>query len=90
MVWFERLKELRVAAGLSCRELDRIAGTTIGYCWLLEHGGRRQTNGDILRKYASALGCTVDWMLTGAGKRPSDKSIRAAVIEATRIADSAA
>ena len=85
MVWFERLKELRRVTGVSCRELDRLAGTTRGYCWALERGSKHDVGVHILAKYCAALGCTLDWLIHGKGPRPTDETILAALKKAAAM-----
>jgi len=88
--WFDRIRELRLVAGVSCRELDRLAGTTCGYCWTIEHGTRKDVGGTILIRYCGALGCSIEWLLKGTGKRPTDKMVRRSVAKAKTVADSRA
>ena len=66
-----RLRMLREAAGLSARSLDAKAGCGIGYAAMIESGARGKKVGlDVARRYARALGCTLDWLLDGSGKGP--------------------
>lgn len=63
---------------LSARELDRLAARAEGQCALLESrkGGALTAT---VAAYCRALGCSVEWMATGQGDRPTAETVRAAV-----------
>jgi transcriptional regulator with XRE-family HTH domain len=74
----DRLKELRVAAGLSQRELCRRMGVDPSYVTRLERG-EREPSADVLRRWAEACGVQVAVLDPAAGLpellsslRPSD------------------
>ena len=73
----QRLRELRLTAGLSCRGLDATAGLHSNHVAALEHVDNCQAV--TARKLADALGCTVGWLVAGEGEAPSAEDVRAAV-----------
>lgn len=63
----QRIRWLRVAAGLDQQSLARLAGISKTTMWQYEHGGRSATP-EILGKIAAVLGCRiVDLMPPEAG-----------------------
>ncbi len=81
----KRLEELRTLAGLSARELDRLAGLREGHSWLLEHNENPNPELRTIAAFCRVLGCTYGYLAAGEGKRPS----RAAVIRAVEAARAA-
>ncbi len=61
-----RLRATRIKAGLSARALDRKADITAGHTTLIESGRRVDPSSETMRKLASALDVSVDWLLSGA------------------------
>jgi len=66
-------------AELPARELDRIADTTEGHTSLIESGVVKNVTAGTIAKLARTLGSTTDWLITGEGKKPTERVIRAAV-----------
>lgn len=88
-----RIRQLRQIAGVSARELSRLA-LLPGACHvsLIESAGAKS---DRLRAstaiaVARVLGCSLDWLLMGVGKPPRDRVVRAAVERARARYDSSA
>jgi transcriptional regulator with XRE-family HTH domain len=77
-----RAEYLRRTAGLGVREADRLAGTHRGQCAQIERGHRENPRRDALVKIAALYGARLDWLLTGEGKAPSERSIKRAVAAA--------
>ena len=71
--------------GLSTRELDRLAGITEGHTSLIETGARPNIEARTAASLARVLGVSLDWLVTGAGKEPSERAVRSAVA-AARVA----
>lgn len=78
----ERLRRAREAAGISCRELDRLAGITPGHSWSLERGARATPTSATASALARALGVSLDWLIDGQGAEPTVEQITAAVTTA--------
>lgn len=74
----ERLREARIIAGLDAKRLDKLAGITPGHVRLIENGIREHPAATTLSRIAAVLGLSLDWLIDGRGKRPSDRAIRAA------------
>lgn len=74
-----RLGWARKLAGLSSRELDRLAGLTLGHAHLIESGRRPRVEVDTARGLARALGVSLDWLADGVGATPSEEQIVVAV-----------
>lgn len=79
-----RIREARELAGISARELDRLAGLSENHTSLLE-SVVRDVRAETAVAVARTLGVSLDWLLVGEGKAPSERSVRAAV-EAARAA----
>lgn len=62
---------MRIAAGLSGRELARRAGLSPGYPWHIESGRVHQIGSGAATALAEALGCSLEYLLRGAGDPPS-------------------
>lgn len=79
-----RLRLARELAGISARELDRIARSRgDGLAARVESGARSNLEAGTAEEYAVALGLSLDWLISGIGQPPSEKKVRAAV-EAAR------
>lgn len=78
----ERLRELRLCAGLSAKELDRLARKTEGHCTAIENkiGNRAQAN--TFAEYARVLGASAGWIAFGEGEIPTADGVRTAVEKA--------
>ena len=70
---------LREAAGISARELDRLASLGQGHSRLIEIGVRPNVEAETARKLAVALGVSLDWLIGGVGDPPTVTRIRRAV-----------
>lgn len=77
-----RLRRLRVIAGTSARELDRLAKTPVGLAAMLESGARSNVEVETALKYARALGCSLDWLILGSGKPPAAADVSSAIAAA--------
>lgn len=75
----ERLRRLRERAGISARELDKLAGTAVGLAAMLEKGTRDGSRTDTLVKYARALGATFEYLAMGIGKPPTAGAVSSAI-----------
>lgn len=80
----DRLREARSFSSLSARELDRLAGIGQGHSALIESGQRPNVEAKTATALARVLGVSLDWLLMGRGRPPSDAAIRAAVAEARK------
>lgn len=80
-----RLQEARKLADLPARELDRLAKTTEGHASLIESGVVDNMKLNTLGKLAGVLGVTMGWLIDGAGKPPTARSVQVAV-DAARAA----
>ena len=79
----ERLKELREEAGISCREVARLAGCAqaiVSRTERSEKGISRAT----AERLARLFGCSLDWLCMGNGPRPDDAAVLASVKKAAR------
>jgi len=65
-----RLREAREARGLSTRELDAAAKVAIGRTWQIESGRKANVEVKTIARIASALGCSIDWLVSGVGDGP--------------------
>lgn len=72
-----RLKWLRGAAGLSAREVDRLAGLHSGHTWTIEHGTECRAQVNTLESIARALGIEPAWLVFGVGDAPDPASVSA-------------
>ncbi|HEY2509462.1 MAG TPA: helix-turn-helix transcriptional regulator [Polyangiaceae bacterium] len=87
----ERLRELRITAGISSRELGRLAGLSHGHIGQIERE-ELDVRAVKLVGIAEVLGVSLDWLCLGKGEPPSgemlQRSIRAARRrhEAARVA----
>lgn len=85
----ERLRRLRDIAGISARELSRLAQLpSQSHVTLIESkGGTLSTT--TATALARVFGCSLDWLVNGTGKEPSARAVRASVEEARRLFDAA-
>lgn len=60
MTFGEKIKELRLAKGLTQDELATMVGITQGFMGLIERGGRKGHDADLVNRLASALGVPLD------------------------------
>lgn len=72
----DRLRTARKAAGLSTHALDRASGCVRGHTAQIE-SGKRSPTAHTASKIARALGVTLDWLVNGDGRAPSERSLRA-------------
>lgn len=77
----ERIAEVRQLAGLSGRELDRLAGLTLGHVAAIE-AGRFSPGAGTLEALRAALGVSLDWLVAGQGKAPPARVVATAVAAA--------
>lgn len=77
-----RLKAARALAGISGRELGRLAGVSETYPSMIESGLRPNVEGHIVDRFAVVLGVSCDWLLGGRGEMPSEGEMQAAVARA--------
>jgi transcriptional regulator with XRE-family HTH domain len=81
-----RLRLLRQRAGISARELDRLACRTEGHVNLIEMSRIASVSAETVADYARVLGASCDWLITGEGRVPSERAIKAAIERArTRL-----
>lgn len=89
-----RVTFLREKAGVSARELDRLAGLAEGHVSMLElrerrgEGGSRPHSRTAIR-LATVLGASLEFLLLGEGAAPSTATMKAAVAAARRRAQAA-
>jgi transcriptional regulator with XRE-family HTH domain len=81
----DRLAFARTKGGISARELDRLAGKTEGHASLIEARRAADVLASNVAAYASVLGVTVEWLLTGEGDEPTEESVTAAVDPRPRV-----
>lgn len=81
-----RLLYARELTGISSRELDRLAGTTEGHASMIERGERPRIEVATADKMAIVLGLSLDWLVRGAGRRPTKRHVVAAVEQAREVA----
>ena len=85
----QRLHWAREAAGVSARELDRLAGKTPGHVGLIEARDSDAT-GKTLAAYAAVLGLSLDWLIVGDKDRaPRVEDMTVAVARARERAAAA-
>jgi transcriptional regulator with XRE-family HTH domain len=89
----KRLLYLRTVADLSGSELARLAGISRAYPSALERGSGKSTGArmahDLAARIASVFGAKTEWFATGAGKPPSEQTIRRAVSRARSAVNAA-
>lgn len=67
MVFRDKLKEQRIAAGLTQAQLAEKSGVTTRTIQNYELGSRRPSNMEVVQKIAEALGTTADYLLGTSG-----------------------
>lgn len=80
-----RLRALRVTAGLSCRELSRLADLAPSHVALIEDGTIKLKRGlerDTLRGLCRVLACEPDYLVRGSEPAPVASEIALAVTRA--------
>lgn len=78
----KRLARLRRYTGLSARGLDLLAGAARGTTALLELGRRDTMSAETASKYIRALGCSLEWLIGGVGKAPTEAHVSTAIAAA--------
>lgn len=87
-----RLKSLREKAGLSAREVDRLAvlgngkHLTPGHSLYIETNDKPNPTMETLTAIARVFDVSLDWLVDGEGEMPSNEHIRIAVADAHRRA----
>lgn len=79
-----RVRRLRKKGGLSQRELAWLATTSPGYPWHVETGRVVEAGSDFAIAFARVFGCSLEFLLTGSGKEPNERQVRAAVAAARK------
>lgn len=79
-----RVHQARTDAGLSARELSKLAGVSNAYVTLLEGGRSAAPSQAIVARLAKVLGTTSDWLGSGIGVAPSPKLLAEAVARARK------
>lgn len=77
-----RLRDARLAATLSARELSRLADRPETQCALIEARDQVVIDPDVAASYCNVLGISRAWLVLGEGAPPADETIRAAVVAA--------
>jgi transcriptional regulator with XRE-family HTH domain len=78
----DRLRSVRLLAGISARELGRLAHLQQSHASLIESGVVANVRVDTLRELARVLGCSLDWLVNGEGATPTAEDVLAAVAAA--------
>ena len=78
-----RLHDLRARAGMSARELDRLAGLTQGHVSHIE-STKGSVTSTTLVAIAAVFGASLDWLVLGDGAPPGDDELATAVEGARR------
>lgn len=84
-----RIRQAREMAGISARELDRLAGLSENHTSLLE-SVVRDVRTETAAAIARTLGVSLDWLVLGEGKAPTERTVRAAVETARQLYHSTA
>jgi len=77
-------------AGISARELDRLAGKTEGHAAAVETKLHERAQLGTIADYAEVFGVSLDWLVAGEGHVPTEAEVRAAVSFAQQRAPSPA
>ena len=78
-----RLRMAREMGGLSAIGLSRLAGLPAGgHVALIESASRPNPTTSTLSKICAVLGVSMDWLVSGEGKPPKPRDVRAAVARA--------
>lgn len=80
-----RIKAARELAGISTKDVDRLAGLTPGVCWSVENSTGDNFQTKTIDPIARVLGLTLEHVVRGEGSTPSADQVKAAV-EAARAA----
>lgn len=75
----QRLRAAREAAGISAKELDRLAGITEGHSSTIEKSETGNAESKTLDRVAAVLGLSLDYLIRGDGKPPSALEIQKAL-----------
>lgn len=76
----DRVRRVRELAGVSARELSRLAGLTAPHVSLIESGERPNLESWVVANLATATGCTTDYLLFGdPHPEPTEDAAKAAV-----------
>lgn len=78
----KRVATLRELSGKSRYHLSRIAGLSPSHVGQLERGLRESPTAETLGRLARACGVSLDWLLSGTGKAPTERSVREALANA--------
>lgn len=89
MVVGKRIRELREAAGLSARELGRLARLPSPAHVSLIEASDRPINTTTATALAAVLGCSLDYLVNGVGRAPGVRAVRASVEEARKRIEAA-
>lgn len=73
-----RLQTLREYSGMSARVLSELAGLQPTHFALIESGERPHPAAETMVHVARILGTTVEWLVTGEGRAPTEREVRAA------------
>lgn len=65
----DRLKELRIAAGMTQLEFAAVVGTSKQYVSQLESGKNLKPSGDFVEGWARRFGVNVRWLISGIGPK---------------------
>jgi len=68
-----RLEGVRLLADLTARGLDKIAGRPAGTCAIIEAKEQQSVRLHVATSYATALGISVGWLMTGTGSIIEDR-----------------
>lgn len=79
-----RLRDARLAGGISARRLDILAGLGLGHVAMIESGQRPNIEARTSQSIANVLGVSLDWLLLGDGPVPSAEKIMASVAAFTQ------
>lgn len=77
-----RLDTVLKRCAASAREIDRLAGLTVGHTKLIATGVKPNPETATIAALAITLGFSLDWLILGRGKQPTEEQVVAAVAEA--------
>ena len=75
----ERIRAARAMAGISTKDLDRLAGLKPGVSWAVENSATGNSETKTVDKIAKVLGLSLDYIVRGDGKPPTANKVKAAV-----------
>lgn len=78
----QRLRAARELAGISAKDLDRLAGNSEGHQWVLEKLEEATAVAKTLDGVCTVLGLSLDYVVRGQGRKPTKKTVSAAVAAA--------